>query len=180
MGVLSRHQGEGRRRAGEIVIRGWAVGQRLLSATSSVAAGTGGGSRTCGKGRWCARTAEAEEGRVRALSLAAPFSGEWMVRHRRCLAQPVDKSARARQAARHGLKSGRVVYFSTWGGEGSRDRHPGERDLLCGTPMGEVAPGRREGPSPLGDSGPETAFLARYGKPSARMAQRHPAAEQPS
>jgi hypothetical protein len=35
MGIRSRHQGEGRRRAGEIVIRGWAVGQRLLSAAAT-------------------------------------------------------------------------------------------------------------------------------------------------
>src|SRR5437763_1574678 len=55
-----------------------------------------------------------------------------------------------------------------------RGNYPG---LPCGTPTGGVAPDRRGALGNSPDSGSETAFLVKYGKPYARAAQRRPGAE---
>jgi hypothetical protein len=77
-----------------------------------------------------------------------------------------------------GQKSGRVLYFSTWGAEGSRASRPGTPEISGGIPAGGIVPGLRKYPASPDVSWPETAFPATHDEPDARMALRHPAAQQ--
>jgi hypothetical protein len=80
-------------------------------------------------------------GRVSALSLGAPSSEEWRVRHWAAEHKGGDKDACAQPKLGTGGSLG-GIYFSAWGVEGSRDRRSAPGATACDTTAGGVVPGR--------------------------------------
>src|SRR5262249_61445045 len=90
------------------------------------------------------------------------------------------KGPRRRRSGRQGRVALGIVYYLTWGAEGSRARRGDVSPLLGGTTAGGVVPGPPEVGIHPPHSGPETAFPATHDRPIARAPHHRPWCQAPS